>query len=103
MLKIVGIERDRATPSGIDDRTTFAIGKLCLESRRRAAHTDLAIWPLSVFSFDAARSRTYAGLRELARTVEKLDRFADGVSECRRELDALTARCGREFDHHPTL
>jgi hypothetical protein len=35
--------------------------------------------------------------------VEKLDRFADGVSECRRESDALTARFEREFDHQPTL
>ena len=39
----------------------------------------------------------YPDLCELARTVEKVRAFADGVSECRRELDTLCARFERKF------
>jgi hypothetical protein len=31
----------------------------------------------------------YADLRELGRCVEKLTKFAEGVDECRRQLDEL--------------
>ena len=34
----------------------------------------------------------YADLRELGRCVEKLTEFAEGVSECRRELEELEGR-----------
>jgi hypothetical protein len=56
-MGIVDIERDRARSSGIDDGTSFAIAKLSVESKRHAAHTDLAISPHPI-SFDAARCRS---------------------------------------------
>jgi hypothetical protein len=63
--KSSGIERHRAASSDIDDRRSFPVAKLCLESKRHAAHTDLAINPdpflvrcrsMSLDADDAARS-----------------------------------------------
>ena len=34
----------------------------------------------------------YADLRELGRCLEKLNRFAEGVDECRQELDELECK-----------